>query len=156
MNVAEIKEKIAPAVAARGCFIVDVSVTPDNDVELTVEKEGDAVVEMEDCIALDKAFHEIWNQDEEDYSLTVSSAGLDRPFKVHGQFVKALGSKVEARLKGGRKIIGTLEAVTDGDYTLSYTAKVAVEGSKKKVEKTLTESIPFAETNSVSPYISFE
>lgn len=155
MNVSDIKEKIQPAVASRGCFIVDVSLSADNDIELVIEKE-EGTVEMDDCIAIDKEFHAIWDQDEEDYALTVSSAGLDRPFKVLKQFSKAIGTQVEAKLKGGRKLIGTLEAADENGFTLSYKAKVAEPGSKKKVENTITEAIPMTDANSVVPYITFE
>ena len=137
MNVSDIKEKILPAVASRGCFIVDVTLSKENDIEVVIEKE-EGIVEMDDCIAIDKEFHAIWNQDEEDYALTVSSAGLDRPFKVLRQFQKAVGTKVEARLKGGRKLIGTLEAVSENDFTLD------------------SEVIPMKEANTVRPHISFE
>ena len=56
MTSKEIKEKIVPAVEACGCFLVDVTVSADNDVEIEIEsKEG--TVQMEDCVAIDKAFH---------------------------------------------------------------------------------------------------
>ena len=83
------------AVAARGCFIVDAQVRRDNDVLLTVES-AEGTVDMDDCVALSESFQAIFDRDEEDYSLTVSSAGLDQPFKVLRQFLKAVGSEVEA------------------------------------------------------------
>ena len=82
---------ITPDVEALGAFIVDVTVSNANDIEIIIEKDADSVT-WDDCSALDKAFHEKFNQDEEDYALTVSSAGLDRPFKVMRQFQKAVGT----------------------------------------------------------------
>ena len=69
-------EKITPALEAAGCFLVDVTLSSDNDVEVVIEKE-EGSVDWDDCALIDKSFHELFNQDEEDYSLTVSSAGLD-------------------------------------------------------------------------------
>lgn len=155
MTTTEIKEKITPAVEACGAFLVDVTVSADNDVEIVIESKDD-IVKMEDCVAIDKAFHEIWNQDEEDYSLTVSSAGLDRPFKVLEQYRKAIGRQVEARIKGGRKFVAELVDADESSVTLRYKAKVAVEGKKKKEEKELTEKFPLSEVNSVTYYISFD
>ncbi len=155
MTSKEIKEKIVSAVEACGCFLVDVTVSADNDVEIEIESKEDTV-QMEDCVAIDKAFHELWDQDAEDYSLTVASAGLGRPFKVLQQYRKAIGSLVEARLKGGRKFLAKLTDADEESVTLSYTAKVAVEGKKKKEEKVLTEKFPLSEVNSVSYYITID
>ena len=155
MNVQEIRENIAEAVAGRGCFLVDVKVSADNDIELAIESEEGTVV-MEDCVAIDKAFHEIWDQDVEDYALTVTSAGLDQPFKVLRQFTKAVGSQVEVRLKGGRKFVAELLGATEDTVTLRYSAKEAVEGSKKKVTVEHTDTFPMDQVNSVMPHITFE
>ncbi len=155
MNVQEIREKIAEAVAGRGCFLVDVKVSADNDIELAIESEEGTVV-MEDCVAIDKAFHEIWDQDVEDYALTVTSAGLDQPFKVLRQFTKAVGSQVEVRLKGGRKFVAELLGATEDTVTLRYSAREAVEGSKKKVTVEHTDTFPMDQVNSVMPHITFE
>lgn len=155
MDAREIKEKIGAAVAARGCFLVDVRVSADNDIEVAIESEEGTVV-MEDCIAVDKAFHEIWDQDVEDYALTVTSAGLDQPFKVLKQYLKAVGTQVEVRLRGGRKLTAELLAATETDITVRYSAKEAVEGSKKKVLVEHTETIPSAQINSVMSHITFD
>ena len=155
MDAREIKEKIEAAVAARGCFLVDVRVSADNDITLAIESEEGSVV-MEDCIAVDKAFHGIWDQDVEDYALTVTSAGLDQPFKVLKQYLKAVGTQVEVRLKGGRKFTAELLAATAEDITVRYTARETVEGSKKKVAVEHTETIPVDRINGVTPHITFE
>lgn len=155
MNAQDIREKIAQAVSERGCFIVDVKVSADNDIELAIESEEGTVV-MEDCVAIDKAFHEIWDQDVEDYALTVTSAGLDQPFKVLKQFRKAIGSQVEVRLKGGRKFVAELTDATEDTVTLRYSARETVEGSKKKVLVEHTDTVTMDQVNSVTPHITFE
>ena len=155
MNANEIREKIMPAVAKRGCFLVDVHVSADNDIEVAIESEKGTVV-MEDCVAIDKAFHEIWDQDAEDYALTVTSAGLDQPFKVLKQYLKAVGTQVEVRLKGGRKFTAELVAATEDNITLRYTARETVEGSKKKVLVEHTDTVAMDQVNSVMPHITFE
>lgn len=143
------------AVACRGCFIVDVKVSRDNDVELTVES-AEGIVDMDDCVALSEAFQAVFDRDVEDYSLTVSSAGLDQPFKVLRQFLKAVGSEVEVMLKGGKKLAGILEKADESSITLSYQVKEAVEGRKKKETVTRTDVFPMSEVNSVRPRIKFE
>lgn len=151
----EIREKFSKCVEERGCFIVDVEASSDNDITVMIEAM-DRSIDLEDCVALDKAFHEIWNQDEKDYSLTMTSAGLDMPFMDLRQYIKAKGSKVEVMLKGGRKFVATLEDADENGVTLRYTAKEAVEGKKKKVEVEHLDTIDFSEVNSVRPYITFD
>ena len=155
MLSSDIQEKILPAVRERGCFLVDVAVSADNDVTLTIESE-EGTVRMDDCVAIDKAFHEIWDQDAEDYALTVTSAGLDQPFRVARQFEKALGSEVEVLLRGGRKLTGTLLAYADGTLTLRYSAREAVPGSKKKQTVVREDAFPAEEVNAVRPHLTFE
>ena len=128
---------ITPDVEALGAFIVDVTVSNANDIEIIIEKDADSIT-WDDCSAVDKAFHEKFNQDEEDYALTVSSAGLDRPFKVMRQFQKAVGTPVDVWMKGGKKQKGILTAVSEEAVTVDETV------------------IPFEVINSVRPFIEMK
>ena len=148
-------ETIGPAVKDRGCFIVDVTVSKDNDIVLTIEKEtGD--VDLDDCVALNDAFLAAFDKDVEDYSLTVSSAGLDQPFKVSGQFTKAIGSQVVVLLKGGRKLTGILTTADDEGIVLRYVTREVPEGKKKKAPVEHEDRFVFADVNSVSPFVEFK
>ncbi len=137
MDKEQIIQAVEPAVAERGCFLVEVSVSKENDIEIVIEKD-EGVVDWEDCAAIDRMVHAAFDQDVEDYALTVSSAGLDRPFKVLKQYQKALGSKVDVWMKGGKKQKGILDAVTE--------EAVVVDG----------ESISFSIINSVRPVVEFK
>lgn len=151
----EIREKFSAAVEARGCFIVDVEVDADNNITVMIEAM-DRSIDLEDCVVLDKAFHEIWNQDENDYALTMTSAGLDLPFMDLRQYIKAKGTMVEVQARGGKKFIAELMDADGQGVTLKYKAKEAVEGKKKKVEVEHTETFTFDSINSVRPYITFD
>ncbi len=155
MTKEQIIEATQAAIAERGCFLVEVTVSRDNDIEVVIEKE-EGIVDWEDCAAIDKVVHEAFDQDVEDYALTVSSAGLDRPFKVLKQYLKALGTLVEVKFKGGRKLLATLTEATEEHIGLKYTALEAVEGKKKKEKVEHNESYPLTEINSVTPYIEFK
>ena len=136
MKKEEIIQAVEAAVADRGCFLVEVTVSAENDIEIVIEKE-DGVVDWEDCAALDRLVHEVFDQDVEDYALTVSSAGLDRPFKVPKQYLKALGTQVDVWMKGGKKKKGVLKSWTE--------EAIVVEDV----------TIPFDIINSVRPYLEF-
>ncbi|MBP5484239.1 MAG: ribosome assembly cofactor RimP [Bacteroidales bacterium] len=136
MTKEQIINAVEGAVEERGCFLVEVTLSKDNDIEIVIEKK-EGVVDWEDCAAIDKVMHEAFDQDVEDYALTASSAGLDRPFKVAKQFIKAIGTKVDVWLKGGKKVKGMLKAHSEEAITVDETV------------------IPFAQINSVRPYIEF-
>ena len=155
MQAAAIRKEIQDIVAQRGCFIVEVTVSKDNDIVLSIESE-EGIVEMDDCVAISDAFQEIFNRDEEDYGLTVTSAGLDQPFKVLKQYLKAVGSEVEVLVKGGKKLTGILESADENGIRLKYSVKEAVEGKKKKEMVEHLDSFTFEELNAVTPHIVFE
>ena len=154
MNASVIIDAINDEIVARGCFIVDISVSKDNDITLTIESEQ-GTIELDDCVSLSRYFETKFDREVEDYSLTVSSAGLDQPFKVLRQFVKAVGSKVEVSLKGGKKIVAVLEAADEESITLKYSAKEAVEGKKKKELVEHVDRFTMDQVNAVRPFIEF-
>ena len=154
MNVSEITDAISSEIVARNCYIVDITLSKENDVEITIESE-EGRVELDDCVAISRYFETQFDREKEDYSLTVTSAGLDQPFKVLKQYVKAIGTKVEVQLKGGRKMIAVLEAADEESITLKYSMKEAVEGKKKKEFVEHVDRFTMDQVNAVRPYIEF-
>ena len=154
MNVSEILDALSGEIVARGLYIVDVSISKDNDIEVIIEKE-EGVVELEDCVSMSRYFETCFDREKEDYSLTMSSAGLDQPFKVLKQYLKAVGTKVEVQLKGGRKMLAELEAADQDSITLKYSVKEAVEGKKKKELVEHVDRFTMDQVNAVRPYIEF-
>ena len=155
MQASAIRKEIQDIVAQRGCFIVDVTVSKDNDIVLSIESE-EGIIEMDDCVAINNAFLEIFDQEKEDYALTVTSAGLDQPFKVLKQYIKAIGTEVEVLVKGGKKLTGTLDFADEQGIRLKYSVKEAVEGKKKKELVEHIDTFSFEEINAVTPHIVFE
>lgn len=154
MNVSDILDAVGGEIVARGCFIVDLTISKDNDIILTIESE-EGKIELEDCVSLSRFLESRFDREVEDYSLIVSSAGLDQPFKVFKQFRKAVGTKVEVMLKGGRKMIAVLEEADEESITLKYTVKEAVEGKKKKEFVEHCDRFTMDQVNSVKPFIEF-
>ena len=106
-------------------------------------------------MSLSRYFETKFDREVEDYSLTVSSAGLDQPFKVLKQFIKAIGTKVEVSLKGGRKMVAELVEADEEGVSLKYSVKEAVEGKKKKELVEHLDRFTMEQINSVRPYIEF-
>ncbi len=98
-----------------GYFLVEVRILPVNNVQLFID--GDLGVTIDRCVALNRA---LYKQLEEgslfsgaDFSLEVSSPGLDEPLKLLRQYQKNIGRNVEVVLKDGFKKEGKLESATD-------------------------------------------
>ena len=154
MKISDIIDAIEGEIVARGLFLIEVTVSKDNDVEITIESE-EGIVELEDCVALSRYFESRFDREQEDYSLTVTSAGLDQPFKVLKQYLKSVGKKVEVQLKGGKKMIALLEAADQESITLKYSQKESVEGKKKKEIVEHVDRFTMDQVNSVRPFIEF-
>ena len=152
MKISEIIDAMQDAIVARKCFIVETNVSRDNDIEIVIESE-DGVVTLDDCVELSRIFEEKFDRNTEDYSLTIGSAGLDRPFKVLRQYVKAVGTEVQVLLRDGRKLNGVLHSASEDGIGLKYTAREPVEGKKRKVLVEHDDFFPFETVNAVFPLI---
>ena len=74
-------------------FLVEVKVSPANDIEVTIDSPDG--VDIDHCVELSRAIEENFDREKEDYSLQVGSAGLTEPFKVRRQYEMHLGDNVE-------------------------------------------------------------
>jgi ribosome maturation factor RimP len=155
MNVSEILDAIGSEIVARNCFLVDISVSKDNDIVLTIESEN-GKIELEDCVSLSRFFESKFDREVEDYSLTVSSAGLDQPFKVLDQYIKFIGSEVEVVVKGGGKMKGVLTSAAEEGFEVTVSKMVKVEGSKKKVQQDTVTAFTYDGIKSCKPVIKFK
>ena len=70
----EILPVVEKAAAERGCSIVELCVDDDNNIELTIDRDGGA--DLADCEFVHRAVLSAFNRDIEDYALTVGSVGI--------------------------------------------------------------------------------
>lgn len=62
-------------IAGTGLSLVEVTVSDDNDIEITITRDGGGV-SIDDCVDLSRHVESKLDRDKEDFSLTVSSAGI--------------------------------------------------------------------------------
>lgn len=110
-------------------FLVDVSVSGDNVID--VQLDSLESITIDDCIAVNNAVHEAFDQDAEDYELTVGSYSLTEPFKVLKQYEKNLGGEVEVLTASGKKLKGTLTSASEEQFTIVVPTKTKIEGKKR-------------------------
>ncbi len=140
MNKSEIEKVIEGYLNDKGLFLVDIKISNDNDIEVSVESFSDTI-KIENCIDITRIIEGVFNREEEDYSLTVTSAGLDLPFKVLNQYKKYINNEVEVVFKTGGKTKAILTDAKDNGIELTTSKMVKKEGSKKKVSMVLIDSL---------------
>jgi len=121
-------------------FLVEITISPSAQISVAVDSEQG--VDIDRCVALSRHIEGNLNREEEDFELTVASAGLSEPLKVHRQYVKNVGRNVAIVLKNGEKFIGKLTDVNPDEVQIEYEEIVKTEpkGKKKKIctQKTIT------------------
>ena len=135
-------------------FLVGIKQNTANEIEITVD--SDTSVDIDTCVSLTHKINEAFDREEEDFSLTVMSAGIGQPLVLPRQYMKMIGKEVEIVLKDGTKITATLKDFADDTLLLSYTEKVAVEGKKSKVTTEVERSISRSDIKTTKEYLSFK
>lgn len=136
-----------------GNFIVEVEVSPSNEIRIVVDSEKGIPISY--CEEIDALVETGLDREKEDYSLEVSSAGICAEFKVFGQFRKNIGNKVEVTMPNGAWVRGVLVDADEAGFDIETEEKKKVEGEKKKqVVKTVTH-YDLAAVKSVRDIIEF-
>lgn len=112
-------------------FLVEVMIRPTNNVKVFLD--GDKGISIEKCISYNRQLYKLLESSSlfpaDDFSLEVSSPGLDEPLKLMRQYHKNTGRKVEVLLKDGVKTEGLLKEVTGTGIIVEET-----KGKNKKKE----------------------
>lgn len=125
------------------CFLVDVSVSEDNNI--VVEIDSDTAVNIDFCVEISRYIESELDRDVEDFELEVGSAGLTSPFKIVRQYTKNIGNEVEVLTLDGRKIKGILSAADDNSFSVDETKMLKKEGDKRKRPYTETVSFEYSQ-----------
>lgn len=148
-----IAQTVREQLANTDCFLVNVSVSPAN--EIVVEIDSETGIDVDFCAELSRHIEARLDRDADDFSLEVGSAGLTAPFKVQAQYAKNLGNEVELLTKDGRKLSGILSRVDDAGFAIEITKMVKPEGAKRKVPQTETLDFGYDDTKYVRAVLNF-
>ena len=142
INKKRVKELIEDRIAElnSGLFVVDLSISPTNIISVELDKMG-GNVSINDCMSVSRNVEHNLNREEEDFEILVSSAGLDKPFRVLDQYKKNIGRPVKVVLKEGPKVEGVLIEADAEKIILEQERLEKIDGKKKK-EK-ITECLTF-------------
>lgn len=136
-------------------FIVELTISASNVIRLELDKtEGN--VSIEDCMSVSRNIEHNLDREDADFELSVSSAGLNKPLRVHAQYVKNIGRDLDVKLKSKEKVTGTLMTVDESGIVLQREEKQAIEGKKKKELVVIENKIAFSDINEAKIVISFK
>lgn len=124
-----IEERIAEL--ANGLFVVDLNISNTNVIHVELDKHEGGVA-ITDCMSISRNVEHNLDREEEDFELHVSSAGLDKPFRVQAQYDKNIGKEVKVLLNDKRKLEGTLKSANAQEIILETSKMEKPEGKKKK------------------------
>ena len=114
-----------------GYFLVDVSIKPTSNIKVYIDADQGAAIDQ-----LSKINRALYKWVEEnlfpngDFSIEVSSPGLDEPLKLDRQYLKNIGRMVEIVLKNGLKKEGKLISVSENEVVIE---EEIGKGKKKEV-----------------------
>ena len=131
-------------------FLVETTIRSGNRIEVFID--GDHRVNIEVCRHLSHFLEEQLDRETEDFELTVSSAGADRPLKLPRQYSKNIGNELELITKTGDLLTATLLKVTDDGIEIERKPLKKSAKAPAPVIMTLT----FDDIKSAKEVISFK
>ena len=114
-----------------GYFLVEISVKPTNNIKVFVDADQGAAIDQ--LSRINRALYK-WVEENlfpnGDFSIEVSSPGLDEPLKLDRQYLKNIDRMVEVVLKNGLKREGKLISVSENEIVIE---EEKGKGKKKEV-----------------------
>ncbi len=117
-------------------FLVSVKVKPTNNIKLFLD--ADSGLSIEKCVKINRALYKIieekqWYPDG-NFSLEVSSPGIEEPLKMLRQYKKNIGRKIEVLLQDETKLEGKLLEVSEAAIKIEQTEGKGKKLSIKEIE----------------------
>jgi ribosome maturation factor RimP len=114
-QVIAVEKKLSELLAGLpGYFLVEISVKPTNNIKVFVDADQGAAIDQ--LSRINRALYK-WVEENlfpnGDFSIEVSSPGLDEPLKLDRQYSKNIGRMAEIVLKNGLKKEGKLISVSE-------------------------------------------
>ncbi len=128
-------EKLIGPLLFDDIFLVSIKVKPINNYKIYLDADGGLGIEK--CIKINRALYKIMEEmgmyPDGDFSLEVSSPGLEEPLKLLRQYQKNIGRNVEVITNDEIKREGLLKEVT--------AEAIKIEQTEGKGKKAVTENI---------------
>ena len=144
-------EKLIAPLLVDDIFLVSIKIKPTNNFKIYLDADGGLGIEK--CIKINRALYKVMEEmglyPDGDFSLEVSSPGVDEPLKLLRQYNKNIGRNVEVTTNDDEKKEGILKDVTEDAITIEHT-----EGKGKKAV-VLNTAINFTDIKQTKVLIKF-
>jgi ribosome maturation factor RimP len=125
----QLSEIITEHLRGTAVFPVDVFIKSGNRIMVFID--GDGGVTIDDCKSLNRYIESQLDRETEDYDLTVSTSGADRPLKYPRQYPKHTGRELEILTTDGTELTGTLVRADASGIELEHPVKSKKEARKE-------------------------
>ena len=126
----KVEQLIAEGVQGTDIFLVKLTVSSNNDINVLLD--SDTGLTLANCRTVSRAIESNLDREEEDFSLTVSSAGVGEPL-VFRQYKKNVGRKVKVTLTDGEIIEAKMVASDDQGVELEWKSREKKPTGKGKI-----------------------
>ncbi len=132
-------------------FLVEIKIKPTNNIKVYID--GDKGISIEKCVHFNRLLYKKIEQaaffPEGDFSLEVSSPGVDKPLKLHRQYQKNIGRNIEVAFNDG--------SFKQGKLLQAGSQDIIVEQQNGKGKKTEIQQlvIPFSNIKTVTVQTQF-
>ena len=110
-------------------FLIDLTIT--EAFKIIVTLDGDAGVQLQDCIDISRAIEQNLDREEQDFSLEVASVGVGSPLKLVRQYIKNIGRLLIVKL-AAETIEAQLIEANENFITLAWEAREPKKSEKEK------------------------
>ncbi len=133
-------------------FVVGIVISTDNVIKVFID--GDTGVTIKNCVEVSRYIESSLDREEEDFELSVSSAGVDHPFVLLRQYINNIDNSVSVIKNDGEKIRGILKSVDNDMVNILEEVK---RKNKKNKSTAYGEviSIPMSDIKETKRVITF-
>ncbi len=133
-------------------FVVGIVITTDNVIKVFID--GDNGVTIKNCVEVSRYIESSLDREEEDFELSVSSAGVDHPFVLLRQYINNIDNSVSVIKNDGEKIRGILKSVDNDMVNILEEVKRKNKKNKSTAYGEII-SIPMSDIKETKRVITF-
>jgi ribosome maturation factor RimP len=158
-QIQALSQKVEALIAPElGFFLVELRIKPTNNIKVFID--ADQGISIEKLVQLNRKLYKDLEESNfypnGDFSLEVSSPGLDEPLKMLRQYKKNIGRLVEVITNEGSKIEGKLMAATEEEVTVEEEKGKTPSGKPSGKKKEIVQhTIPFTQIKTTKIQIKF-
>ena len=132
-------------------FLVEVKIKSTNNIRVYID--GDQGISIEKCVQFNRAIYrkivDAGLFPAGDFSLEVSSPGVEKPLRLKRQYLKNIGRNVQVIFNDGSDKTGKLAEVTDEDIIVE---EIVGTNKRREVQQVV---IPFSNIKTTTVQIQF-